>query len=88
MRNELRLILMSTVGVDMREYYVRGRITRAMGTADRRLGLEVVAQGDQSYDRQGIAVVALKRVGSLELAASVGVRGGDGQVSLGLVRTF
>ena len=78
----------ASYGIDMQEYYVRGRITRRVGSDSFRLGVEVVAQGDQTYDRQGVAVVALRRVGSLELVASAGVRGGDGQVSLGVVRTF
>ena len=75
-------------GVDMNEYYVRARITRRLESDRSRLGLEIVAQGDETYDRQGIALVAIRRVGSMEFAASAGVRGGDGQVSLGVVRTF
>lgn len=78
----------ASYGVDMQEYYVRGRVTRRIGSDRFRLGLETVVQGDPNYDRQGIAVVALHRTGGLEFAVSAGVRGGEGQVSLGIVRTF
>jgi hypothetical protein len=79
----------ATYGVDMEEYFVRGRVTRAVGSGGFRLGVEAVAQGDPNYDRQGIALVAAHRQASgLEWTATAGVRGGEAHVSIGLVRAF
>lgn len=78
----------ASYGVDMQEYYVRARVTRRLGSDRFRLGLETIVQGDPNYDRQGVAVVALHRAGSIEFSASAGVRGGEGQISLGIVRAF
>lgn len=79
----------ATYGIDMEEYFVRGRVTRAVGSGGVRLGVEAVAQGDPNYDRQGVALVAARRQASgVEWTATAGVRGGEAHVSVGLVRTF
>jgi hypothetical protein len=76
-------------GFRMREYFLRTRFTRAVGTGAVRLGVEAIVQGDPTYDRQGGGLVAVVRGRSgLEWTASAGVRGGEGYVSLGLVRAF
>ena len=79
----------ATYGVDMEEYFVRGRVTRGVGTNGLRLGVETVVQGDPNYDRQGVALVAMHRQDSgLEWTATAGLRGGEGHFSIGLVRSF
>lgn len=74
-------------GLDKQEHDLRGRVTRRIGSA-LRLGVEAIAQSDPNPDRQGLAVLALCRTRTPERSVAAGSRGGEGQISSGLVRTF
>lgn len=78
-------------GVRMQEYFVRGEVTRALGAGPFRVGVEVLADGDENYSRQGAGVVgAYETAAGFSVRAAVGQRGDDDDtyVSLGLTRTF
>lgn len=77
-------------GVKMREYYVRGEITRRLGSGDFRAGAEVLADGDENYDRSGVgAVLIYEPAGRFSLRAAIGGRDdGEAYASIGFARTF
>lgn len=76
-------------GVETEEYYARLDVTRRLGSGRWRLGAEVLAEGDPMYDRQGAGFVAIHgEPSAIAVRGAIGVRGGEGYVSLGLVRTF
>lgn len=62
----------ASYGFDIRDYYLRGEVTRAVSPAWR-LGAEMVAEGDRTYDRQRYGVVvAYDPRPDWEVAFSVG----------------
>lgn len=78
----------AAVGLDAGDYFVRAEATRAVSPRVR-LGAEIVAQGDEAYDRQGGGLVVVFRPDdSLSWRGAVGERGGDAYVSLGLVHAY
>jgi hypothetical protein len=75
--------------VEQEEYFARLDVTRALPSGRLRVGAEVLAEGDRMYDRQGAGLVAIYgQPPAASVRGAVGVRGGEGYVSLGLVRAF
>lgn len=77
-------------GVDMREYYLRGEVTRRIGSGPFRAGLEVLADGDENYDRSGGgALLVYDSSSNVDWRAAIGGRDdGDVYVSVGVARVF
>lgn len=80
-------------GVRMQAYFLRADVTRAVGGAGLRLGVEGAIEGDENYDKQRVGAVAvLQRSDALSFRVSAGVKtsdnGDDGYVGLGFVRSF
>jgi len=77
-------------GVDMREYYVRGEVTRRLGSGPWRGGVEVLADGDENYDRTGAGVLLVYAPsGAVGWRAAIGGRDdGGAYVSVGITRVF
>ncbi|MGZ9114966.1 MAG: cellulose biosynthesis protein BcsS [Brevundimonas sp.] len=77
-------------GVDMREYYLRGEVTRRLGSGSFRAGLEVVSDGDENYDRAGAgALLVYEPSRAVGWRAAIGSRDdGDVYFSVGVTQVF
>ena len=77
-------------GVDMREYYLRGEVTRRIASSSFRAGFEVLADGDENYDRIGAgALLVYEPSSAVGWRAAIGGReDGDAYFSIGVTRVF
>lgn len=77
---------------DIEDFYVRGELTRAIRPRIR-VGVEAVAEGDPTYDRQALGVVAVfapmdRTEFRISLGGRAGDRSSDTYLSVGASRSF